>query len=211
MPSRSLTLFLVRHGQTEWNVERRMQGQFDSALTAYGRRQANVNGRFLAEQGIEQIYASPLGRVRSTLEEIHPYLEAPVTFDDRLMEWNSGEWSSHLYTELHWRWPAEFAAWENDRFHVRPPNGENYLDMIERGKSAIDDIVKNGATTVAILSHGMIGRALCSHILGLDERTTLRIRQRNEIIIKLTMGGSSMAEHFISGKGPLPGLPLEKA
>lgn len=203
------TLLLARHGQTEWNVERRMQGRFDSPLTALGRRQAETNGKFLGRQNIGRIYASPLGRVRATLKIMAPHLNAPVQFDDRLTEWDSGEWSSHLYNELSWRWPEEFTRWEANRFHERPPGGENYPDMMARAQNILDAIARDPTPNVAIVSHGMLGRALLGVLLDLPETEVLRIRQRNDIIIRVSYVPRATAEHFVSGKGPRPHVPLE--
>lgn len=204
------TLYLARHGQTEWNVERRMQGRHDSPLTAHGRRQAETNGRFLARQSITRMYASPLGRVRSTVDIMHPHIGASIQFDERLTEWDSGEWSSHLYTELSWRWPEAFAEWEADRFNIRPPNGENYPDMLVRARSVLSAIDRDPAPNIAIVSHGMIARALLAALLDIEPDNVLRIRQRNDIIIRVTMDPKPTAEHFIAGKGPRRFLPMER-
>lgn len=184
-----------------------MQGRFDSPLTRLGVRQAETNGRFLASCGIESIWASPLGRVRKTLGIMSDQLSAPTTFDERLTEWDSGEWSSHLYSDLHWRWPREFAEWEEDRYWVRPPKGENYPDMMKRAKAVLEEIQADPAPTVAIVSHGMIARAILGVLLKLPEKDVLKIRQRNDVIVRVDLSEAPSASHYIGGDGPVWHLP----
>ncbi|MEE4360963.1 MAG: histidine phosphatase family protein, partial [Pseudomonadales bacterium] len=93
-------LYFVRHGQTEWNAVARMQGQWNSDLSELGRAQARVSGALLAGRGIEAMFASPLDRTRQTAALINEHLNLPVTYDDRLKEWDCGDWSGHLYAEV---------------------------------------------------------------------------------------------------------------
>src|SRR5678815_298177 len=110
------TWYLVRHGETEWNASSRMQGQLDSRLTPLGRKHAKNSARLLARLGVDAVFASPLGRVRETVEIVQTELAVPVTFDDRLKEWSAGEWSGELHAEIPRRWPAEYTAWNADRY-----------------------------------------------------------------------------------------------
>ena len=93
-------LYFVRHGQTEWNAIRRMQGQMNSNLNDRGRAQADVNGQFLATRNIEALFASPLDRTRQTAEIVNQHLSLPIAFDERIMEWDCGDWSGHMYDEI---------------------------------------------------------------------------------------------------------------
>jgi probable phosphoglycerate mutase len=102
-PSR--TIYFVRHGQTEWNAIQRMQGRWNSDLDEVGRRQADLNGRLLEGRGIERIFSSPLDRTRQTTEIIGRYVDAPVTYDARIVEWDCGDWSGLLRSEVIERWP----------------------------------------------------------------------------------------------------------
>ena len=125
-------LFFVRHGQTEWNAIARMQGQWNSDLNDLGRRQAEVNGHLLAGFEIQTLFASPLDRTRQTAEIVNQYLNVPIEYDDRLKEWDCGDWSGHLYADVKTQWVDEWAALEADPFHYRGPNCENYPDMFRR-------------------------------------------------------------------------------
>jgi broad specificity phosphatase PhoE len=112
-----------------------MQGQFESKLNALGHKQAARSGETLARLGVDHVFASPLLRVRQTLAEIAPFVSLAPVFDDRLKEWSSGEWSGFLYADIAKKWPEAFAAWDADRYGVRSPGGENFVDLSARAES----------------------------------------------------------------------------
>ena len=204
------TWYLVRHGETTWNAEGRMQGQFESSLNALGHVQAARSGATLARLGVAQVYASPMLRVRETLAEIAPHLPLAATFDDRLKEWTSGDWSGYLYADIAKRWPAEFAAWEADRFSVRSPGGENFVDLGLRAEGFFTDIEVNARPRVAIIAHGFINRALAGRLLGASRDEMMAIRQGNDAILRIRTGNEApIADYFMDGEGPFPGLPGE--
>jgi broad specificity phosphatase PhoE len=204
------TWYLVRHGETEWNAEQRMQGQFESRLNALGYTQAARSGETLAKLGVDHVFASPLLRVRQTLTEMAPYVALKPVFDDRLKEWSSGDWSGFLYADIARRWPAGFAAWEADRYHVRVPGGENFVDLDARAASFFAEHGEDAHSRIAIVAHGFINRALAKRLLGLTPDQTMDIRQNNDAIFRIRTGdGAPVADHFIGGEGPFPGLPSE--
>ncbi len=200
-------LYFVRHGRTEWNAIARMQGQWNSNLDELGRSQADANGRWLAGLGIEALFASPLDRTRQTAEIINAYLGLPIGWDVRLMEWDCGDWSGHMYADIERSWDAEWRAWRADPFHYRPPGSENYPDMIARSRPFLEELHAHPAKAIAIVSHGMIGKAMLATVLGLDEARTLSFHQPNDRVFRVTLGnGEPQIEHFDSGVGPRPGL-----
>jgi broad specificity phosphatase PhoE len=204
------TVYLVRHGQTEWNAERRMQGQWDSRLSEAGRRHADESGRFLATRGIQAVYASPLGRVMETAVIIRPHLDIAPVLDDRLMEWSSGDWSGQLYADIAVTQAEIFNAWQADMLNVRSPNGENFHDLMDRAGAFLADLEQSPAHTIAIVAHGFINRALACQLLRYDARETLGIRQANNVIMEIVTGGPGAGvRHFVAGKGPYDGLPLD--
>ncbi len=201
-------LYFIRHGQTEWNAIRRMQGQWNSDLSELGRDQAAVNGRFLANLGIEHLVASPLDRTRQTADIINKHLELDINFDDRIMEWHCGDWSGEMWDEVSNKWPEEFKAWQADQFNYRGPNCENYPDMIDRAQPFLDEILALDHNRIAIVSHGMIGRVMVSTLLGHSVDEMFNYGQSNDTIFHLTEHGEGFAtRHFIGGDGPHGGLP----
>lgn len=202
-------LFFVRHGQTEWNAIARMQGQWNSDLSDLGRAQAEVNGRLLAGLDIQTLFASPLDRTRQTAEIVNRHLEVPVEFDDRLKEWDCGDWSGQMYADVKTRWAKEWAALEADRFHYRGPNCENYPDMIRRSTPFLDEIRAHPARNIAIVSHGMIGRVMVATLLGYDEARTLSFHQRNDVVFRVTLRDDLVAvDHYVDGEGPFEGVDI---
>ena len=201
-------LYFVRHGQTEWNAIRRMQGQWNSDLSELGRAQAEVNGKFLEPLGIEYLVASPLDRTRQTAEIITDQLQISFGVDDRIKEWDCGDWSGEMWDDLQEKWPEEFACWQSDQFHYRGPAAENYPDMIERSSPFLNEILATGFTRIAIVSHGMIGRAMIGTLLSMSPEEMLGFSQTNDTVIKLTLDASDfVAEHYVGGNGPKQGLP----
>ena len=200
-------LFFVRHGQTEWNATKRMQGQWNSDLNELGRNQSDAAGRLLAGQNIQALYSSPLDRARQTAEIVNRYLSLPIEYDDRLKEWDSGDWSGHLYSYVEATWPEDWAALSADPYNYRGPNCENYPDMIRRSRPFLDVLKTHPAQNIAIVSHGMIGKVMVSQLLGLDEAETLRIRQPNDAVFRITLiDEAASAEHYAGGEGPFEGL-----
>jgi len=201
------TIYFVRHGQTEWNAINRFQGQWNSDLNELGREQAHANGRLLERFGIEAIFSSPLDRTRQTTEIIREYVPAPVTYDERIVEWDCGDWSGHLRDEILERWPEEYAALLDDPFYYRGPSCENYPDMFERARPFVAEIVAHEAQTLAVVSHGMIGKVMMSILIGLEPDETLGIYQPNDAVIRLTLGpDGAEVHHWRGGEGPVEGF-----
>ena len=201
-------LYFIRHGQTKWNAIRRMQGQWNSDLNERGREQASVNGRFLKHLGIEYMVASPLDRTRQTAEIIDEHLGISFDVDDRIKEWHCGDWSGEMWDEVPGKWPEEFAAWQADQFSYRGPGTENYPDMIARARPFLEEILDNEFSKIAIVSHGMIGRAMVGTLLSMSPDEMLSFSQTNDTVFHLTQrDGYFLAQHYVGGDGPYGGLP----
>ena len=208
------TVFFIRHGETDWNAERRMQGQREADLTARGREQAETNARAAAALGVDAIYASPLRRARQSAEPLARRAGLDIVCDDRLKEWRAGDWSGCLYTEIPARWPAEWAAWRADMWTYRPPGAENFEDLLARGGAFLDDLLKTDGCA-AVVSHGFIGRAMMSMLAGLEPRAAMRLNTANAVFFRFRRVegsrergrfGDWTADRFEAGAGPLAGL-----
>ncbi|MBV1876053.1 MAG: phosphoglycerate mutase family protein [Pseudomonadales bacterium] len=202
------SFYFIRHGQTEWNAIARMQGQWNSDLNDRGKAQADANGVFLATQNLDAFYASPLDRTRQTALIINQYLDLPISYDDRLKEWDCGDWSGELYAEVANKWVKEWEAFEADRFNYRGPNCENYPDMIERSKPFIDALKLSTATNIGIVSHGIIGRVMIAQLMGLNEQQTLDFKIGNDVVFKVTLDNKNSIVKYVGGKGPEPVLDI---
>ncbi|MDP9381096.1 MAG: histidine phosphatase family protein [Chloroflexota bacterium] len=153
----NLRLLLVRHGQSEANHARRMQGQLDSPLTAKGRRQAQAMARHIAASGpLDGLYASPLKRALATAQAIAEQTGVqPVVLPD-LMETDIGEAMGLTWDEFVWRWPEHAAHIRSGSPDARWPGGESRRELAERAARAMDVIVSRhpDGGVVAVVSHG---------------------------------------------------------
>lgn len=184
-----------------------MQGQWDSPLTALGREHARSSGRLLARLGVDAVFASPLGRVRETLAIVAEHVAHAPTFDDRLKEWSAGSWSGELYADLAQRWPAEYAAWNADRYTARSPGGENFADLADRARAFVADAARSPGDRIAVVAHGFFNRALAEVLLGLSPAEHLAIRQPNHVVIRIVTGDPPAVHHFAGDGDPIDGLP----
>ena len=162
----SAEIYLVRHGETEWNRDSRIQGQRDSPLTALGREQARRTGRMLAELGLAglPVSASPLGRVQATLAILGREVAlGPVTLDPRLREVALGSWEGMTNTEIRAAYPTLVAGVTEHGWGFRSPDGETFDAVAARVKAWL---AERRAPVIAV-AHGMLGRVLRSVYTGM--------------------------------------------
>ena len=201
-------LYLIRHGQTEWNVAKRMQGRLDSPLTSAGRAQAAVHGRLLSEiAGLEQLIVSPSGRRRETACILNSHVQAPMRHDEALMERDCGEWSGLTIEEIEQHFPESWEARQEDPFDHRPPGGENHEDLVQRARPLLADLLRGDRVEVGLVTHGVMSRAIVTHLLGLTPAEAVRVRHPNDLVYRLDLSADSVdVSHFVAGEGPRPGL-----
>lgn len=178
------TLYFVRHGQTDWNAEGRVQGRLESDLTPKGEAQARATAERVAAFGVDAIVASPLRRARQSAEILADVTGLPVRYDERLVEWDAGEWSGHLYAELVERWPHEWGAWTDDPWTVAAPGGETFEDLVTRGRPALDEVLASDVARTALVFHGFIGRALLADLIGLSRDHAVRLNAPNDAFFR---------------------------
>lgn len=177
-------VYIVRHGQTAWNAEFRLQGQADTDLNVLGREQATANGHHLAELvGNPEEFdfvASPMRRTRETMERIRAAMELdPLAYrtDVRLIEVNFGDWQSFTFAELEKQSPGASRFRALDKWNFQPPGegAESYQMLLERVKPCFDGM--KGQTVC--VTHGGVMRTLFRFVLGMaeDEAANLDIPQ----------------------------------
>ncbi|HWQ03841.1 MAG TPA: histidine phosphatase family protein [Longilinea sp.] len=162
------TLWLVRHGQTEWNLEGRYQGQADVPLNAAGLLQAQTLAAELSGQPFDAIYSSDLQRARVTAEIIGWSLNLPVHTDVRLREINQGQWEGKIYRDLQNCYSEEMLARRKNPYGFRPPDGETAGEVLLRVIKVADEIAAaypNGR--IVIVSHALALAALFCKAKGL--------------------------------------------
>lgn len=148
-------LWLVRHGQTDWNIEKRLQGQQDTPLNAAGLEQAAALSVVLAEQRFSAIYSSDLSRARQTASMMAVQQGIPLHLDIRLRERNFGSWEGFTFNEVRERFPEEVVKRESNPIHYAPPGGESLAQVARRMHSIALEIAEScPAGKVLIVSHG---------------------------------------------------------
>jgi len=156
-------LCLIRHGQTDWNLEGRYQGQSDVPLNQTGLAQAQSLAEQLKGPTFSAIYSSDLMRARQTAEPIAKMLGITIQVDLRLREIDQGEWEGVLVEDIKARYAELWSQRTVDPANVRPPGGETVGEVATRIYEALDDIARLFPTErVLIVSHGLsIATAIC--------------------------------------------------
>lgn len=167
-----LELWLVRHGQTDWNLDGRIQGQSDVPLNDAGHAQAQALAQELADKTFTAVYSSDLERARVTAEILAAPHGLPVQIDARLREINQGEWEGLNLKDIRERYDWEYRHNQAYSPDFRPPGGESAREVADRVQAAIEDIYKkypHGA--VLVVSHGLAAATVACHIngVGLDQ------------------------------------------
>jgi broad specificity phosphatase PhoE len=161
------TIYYIRHGETDWNAQGRLQGGMDIPLNDLGRKQAaaagSILGGLLGREGRSapslSYVASPLGRARRTMELVRGALNLPprdYALDDRLREIGYGRWEGSTFAQMRASDPELFAKRRADKWTVPPPGGESYAEVQARVRDWYDGLI---ADTVAV-AHGGTARAL---------------------------------------------------
>ena len=152
-----MTIFwLIRHGQTDWNLENRFQGSTDTHLNAEGIRQAETAAERLNGAAPTVIYSSPLQRAHTTAQIIADTLNLPIITDPRLQEIALGDWEGQLGADLHRLYPEQFEARRQDPVGFHAPNGESLTEVAARAGSLLNELSDNHPEEeVVIVSHGV--------------------------------------------------------
>lgn len=159
-----LTAYLVRHGQTAFNAEGRIQGWLDVPLDATGQIQAQRVAQRFSEKSIQAIYSSPLLRAADTARAIAQACRLDVIFDERLREYHMGDWTGLTAEEIRVAAPAVHL----DDPELTIPNGESAQHMHERVASFLRDMIaRHAGETVILVSHGGTLGAMIGTMLGL--------------------------------------------
>ena len=165
------TLVLIRHGQTDWNVEGRWQGQVGPPLNERGREQARRVAEYQSQFGFAALYSSDLRRAMETAQIIGAEMGVEVISEPRLREVNLGQWQGMLTDDIQAQYPEEFRQWHHEPLAVQPPDGETVHALAARVLEAINEIIaRYPKRRVGIVAHELpIAIVLCrSAGLGLE-------------------------------------------
>ncbi len=186
-----MTILLVRHGETEWNRERRHQGRLDSPLTERGVAQAGAIGRLLArlpEAASAPLVASPQGRARRTAQIIREELGGTATLriDKRLREHSVGSWDGLTYDEIEARLPGVFDGEGSHDWYFRAPDAENYPAFAGRVGQWLAE--QDEAAPLIVVAHGLVSRLLRGLYAGLPRAAALSLPVPQDRFFRLCAG-----------------------
>lgn len=185
------SICLVRHGQTDWNLEGRYQGQSDVPLNFTGLAQAGALAHQLQNEHFDAVYSSDLARARETAQAIVAVNgNLPVHFDPRLREINQGQWEGVQVKEIQKKFAGLWQAHIDDPVHVRPPGGENVAEVFQRIVAALDEINNNfPAGKVLVISHGLAMATIICTLNGIPLGQAYHYIPENSIPIWITWPG----------------------
>jgi len=187
-----ITLYYIRHGETDWNRGQRYQGQRDIPLNATGRAQAKGNGQLLAaalgDRAAQFDYvASPLQRASETMQILRAEMgldSRTYRTDDRLMEINYGSWEGQPWGDIAVRDAAGYAARQADVWNWRPQGGESYQMLAQRVGAWIAEV----ASDTVVVAHGGVSRALRAVLFGLSAPEVMRLEVPQDKILVIEAG-----------------------
>ncbi|KRK35125.1 histidine phosphatase family protein [Loigolactobacillus bifermentans] len=167
------TLYFVRHGKTQWNLEGRYQGGHgDSPLLPESYQEIKELAHFLAPEPIRHIYSSPLLRAKTTALELDRQLpgQIPITIDDRLREFNLGKMEGMRFTDVATQFPAQLHAFRHAPADYDPTviAGEGFPELVARMRPAVDEVAQadHGTGCYLFVSHGAALTALLQTLIG---------------------------------------------
>jgi probable phosphoglycerate mutase len=191
-------VYFIRHGETDWNVERRYQGHSDIPLNMTGREQAARNGRALRDAlaasgaGPSRIafFSSPLSRATETLEIMRETMglsRKRYALDDRLIEIDLGEWNGRTYDEIAAVDPGVHERRAREKWRFAAPGGESYADAALR----VRDFLIGLDRASVIVGHGATGRILRGYLTGMRPTRVPHIASPQDVVFYIARGRES--------------------
>lgn len=184
-----LNLILVRHGETEWNAQRRYQGQSDVPLSELGVRQAELLAGRLAGEKIDAVYASDLSRAWETAQFVAEKSGLKVSPEPRLRELKFGILEGLTFDEAETQHPEMIAAWLDD-FNNTPDGAETIRAFNERIVSLLDDLKeKHDKQIVLLVGHGGSLSEILRVVLGLSQEKRWYLEMENASLSEVSIAG----------------------
>lgn len=161
----STIFYLLRHGQTDWNIQRRYQGHIDIPLNEVGINQAKNAAKLLKGESFDQLFCSDLQRAIQTANEVANNINLPIQKDSRLREINQGQWEGKFIDEVLKAQPLLVNSIYDSPYQNKRPGGESIGEVADRVWSCLNEIACNyPSQKIIIVSHGLaIATALCKH------------------------------------------------
>ena len=200
-------LILIRHGETLWNTQLRMQGSLDSDLTPKGESQIKALGEWMKEIPFDYLYSSDTPRAHKTAEAISKFTGHNLNFDKRLREKNLGVFEGLTSDEAKERYPETFQQFKTAGASYVIDQGESTQQLLERSLDAIEEIRDRHPQKVAVVvTHGGVVRVLMKHVLGIPLDAPTQFLISNTGIFRLVW----REKWIVSEMGAVPHLEKVK-
>ncbi len=195
---KSARVILVRHGETDWNLEGRFQGQIDIPLNNNGKTQALAAGSFLSGLNLTRAFSSSMKRPLQTAEAIlQQHNGLKVELKEDLIEINHGLWEGKLESEIKEQWPESLKTWKNHPEQVQMPEGESIQQVWDRSINCWRKICEQLKVedTALVVAHDAVNKTILCHLLGLSPKEIWMIKQGNGGITVIdTLGDPSQPD-----------------
>ena len=176
-------IIYIRHGQTEWNIQGKYQGQTDVKLSPLGLAQADALAQYFPVEKLDAVYTSDLSRAMRTAEAVAKRFGLSVHPRKDLRELNFGDWEGCSLADMNERWPELFADFFRRPDRLRIPHGETFQALQARATACIAELCKaHEGQTIAVVAHGAILRTILTAALHMDLRYVWTIRQFNTAV-----------------------------
>lgn len=183
-----MKLYIARHGETDWNLMSKIQGQTDTSLNHKGRKQAEELAEKLLRGNyqIDYIYSSRQKRALETAQIIGKAIGVEPVIRSGLEEMNFGEWEGYSWPQVETEFSQEYQYWQRNRRYTQTPGGESYQQVLDRLLPVLRETVQNKTGNVLILTHSAVIKALLSYIYDTPfEKMAKNYRTPNAEIIEL--------------------------
>jgi len=182
-----MKLFLIRHGQTDWNLKEKIQGSCDIELNDTGVKQAEELGNKILEENYKfsKIYSSSQKRAIKTAEILSEITNVDYISIDGLEEMNLGEWEGLSWSEIKEKYPVEYEEWFIKRRYTKTPNGESYQDMLERVLTSIHKIIDENCNEVIIVTHSAVIMCIQCYLTNTPFDEMTKFKTDNASIIEI--------------------------
>jgi broad specificity phosphatase PhoE len=204
---RGTVIYIARHGQTDWNNEKRFQGHFDIPLNDIGRKQAEALAKSLSGKGITSIYSSPKSRAVETAEFIGKETGCKVEVIQDLREITHGVFDGLTMDEVYSQQDEAIIRWREDRINIAPPKGESIRQCYDRVVPAFDNLVKkNKGRTFLLVSHLVVTKSLLVRCLEAPLEVFWRFDQDSAALNKIRYNETGAVVELLNYTGHLNGL-----
>lgn len=186
-----MRFFIVRHGETDWNVAGRFQGRRDIPLNEKGLAQAHLLAQALEKVPFDRFWSSPLSRAFETAQAVAALQGRAVEIDEDLTEISHGDWEGLEADDVERRWPGDLARWHETPHLLAMPGdgGETLIDVQRRSTEALDRLVAAGGENVLVAAHDAVIKVLLCACLEMPLRCFWRFQVGNGSITLLERTG----------------------